>query len=151
MAHVEFETATLPLLALPPVTLLGVGTAGLPPRVGPLQWLGVTVLLAGVGFWLWAVIRLRRGGSSTAAPTGELVDSGPYAVTRNPMYVGVAVAVAGVAVALPSVAVLLAEVPLLGGFHWLIVSFEEPLVRETVGEPFERYCERVPRWIPPFG
>lgn len=146
----ELETDLLPLLVLPPAGTLSLATAAA-SGFGALQSAGIAVFLAGVGLWLWSVFELRWGGSSSAAPTGVLVDTGPYRYSRNPMYVGVVVAVVGAGVAfesIPGVAIA-AVVWLL--FRWLVLTWEEPLVRRHLGEPFEEYCRRVPRWVPPFG
>lgn len=146
----ELESDLLPLLVLPPVVLLSLATTGA-SGVGIVQVVGVAVTLAGIGLWLWSRLDLRRGGSSSAAPTGVLVDSGPYRYSRNPMSVGVVTAVVGVGVAVESVlGVAFATVVWLL-FRWLVVSWEEPLVRRHLGDAFEAYCRRVPRWIPPFG
>jgi protein-S-isoprenylcysteine O-methyltransferase Ste14 len=149
--RVEFETAVLPLVALPPTGMLALATARLPDAVGLPQVLGVAVVLAGLGVWLWAVVELRLGGSSTAAPTGELVVSGPFRYSRNPMYVGVVVAVVGQGVAFESLLTVAVAGVVWLAFRWIVLTWEEPTVRAHLGEPYETYCERVPRWLPPFG
>jgi protein-S-isoprenylcysteine O-methyltransferase Ste14 len=77
----------------------------------------------------------------------ELTQTGPYAYTRNPLYLGSMLMAAGFAVALLSwlVAVVLAV-----GFVVIyvpVIASEERYLRATFPD-FEAYCRRVPRLIP---
>jgi protein-S-isoprenylcysteine O-methyltransferase Ste14 len=77
----------------------------------------------------------------------ELTQTGPYAHTRNPLYLGSMLVAAGFAVALLSwlVAVVLAV-----GFVLIyvpVIASEERFLRATFPD-FEAYCRRVPRLIP---
>ena len=77
----------------------------------------------------------------------ELTQTGPYAYTRNPLYLGSMLMAAGFAVALLSwlVAVVLAV-----GFVVIyvpVIASEERFLRTTFPD-FEAYCRRVPRLIP---
>jgi protein-S-isoprenylcysteine O-methyltransferase Ste14 len=77
----------------------------------------------------------------------ELTQTGPYAHTRNPLYLGSMLMAAGFAVALLSwlVAVVLAV-----GFVVIyvpVIASEERFLRATFPD-FEAYCRRVPRLIP---
>jgi hypothetical protein len=77
----------------------------------------------------------------------ELTVTGPYAHTRNPLYLGSMLIAAGFAVALLSwpVALLLAA-----GFAVIyipVIASEERFLRATF-PAFEAYCRHVPRFIP---
>jgi protein-S-isoprenylcysteine O-methyltransferase Ste14 len=77
----------------------------------------------------------------------ELTQTGPYAYTRNPLYLGSMLMAAGFAVALLSwpVALLLAI-----GFVAIyvpVIASEERFLRATFPD-FDDYCRRVPRLIP---
>ena len=61
-------------------------TVGGPPAF--LQSISIVVLVAGVGIWLWSVVLIL-----TRVPRGELIVTGPYAVMKHPIYVGVALLV----------------------------------------------------------
>lgn len=148
--RIEFETDVLPLVVLAPVGMASLATSAA-SGIGRVQFAGTAVFLGGLGVWLWSVIEIRRGGSSSAAPTGVLVDTGPYRYSRNPMYVGVVVAVIGEGIAFESVLGIAVAGVVWLLFRQLVVDYEEPLLRRHLGEPFEAYCQRVPRWIPPFG
>ncbi len=77
----------------------------------------------------------------------ELTQSGPYAHTRNPLYLGSMLMAAGFAVALLSWPVALA---LTVGFLVIyvpVIASEERFLRATFPD-FDDYCRRVPRLIP---
>jgi protein-S-isoprenylcysteine O-methyltransferase Ste14 len=77
----------------------------------------------------------------------ELTQTGPYAYTRNPLYLGSISIAAGFAVALLSwvVAAALAAMFLL--IYVPVIASEERFLRATFSE-FDAYCRRVPRLIP---
>lgn len=92
-------------------------------------------------------LALRAVASGMVKKNRELATTGPYAYTRNPLYLGSMLMAAGFAVALLSwpLAVLLAA-----GFAVIyipVIAGEERFLRETFPE-FEEYCRRVPRLIP---
>lgn len=104
------------------------------------------VVLAVVG----AATFLRGAGvmdsAETMGVTGELYTDGPYAYSRNPQYVGMIVGIVGFALLVNSrlVAVLAAAHV---GWVLLLPRAEEPHLREEFGEQYERYLERVPRFV----
>jgi protein-S-isoprenylcysteine O-methyltransferase Ste14 len=92
-------------------------------------------------------LALRAAASGTVKKNRELTVTGPYAYTRNPLYLGSALIAAGFAVALRSwpLAVLL-----VAGFALIyipVIASEERFLRATFSE-FDAYCRNVPRFIP---
>lgn len=86
------------------------------------------------------------GGPGMSRPPERLVTTGPYAVTRNPMYLGHVVFLTGLALTTRSRLVAGATVALLPWFDARAREDEERLAR-LFGEPFERYREDVARWV----
>lgn len=76
-----------------------------------------------------------------------LVQGGLYRVTRNPMYLGVALAVLGQALLGNSPAVAIYGVFLWLSFHAVVTLGEEPHLRARHGRSYEDYCREVPRWL----
>ena len=112
---------------------------------------GAGAIVAGVVLYLHTAWRFATDGRGTPSPTDEpaaLVTGGSYAHIRNPMYVAVLLIVVGQALVARSVAVLWWAVGCWIGFHNRVVGYEEPHLAETHGEEYDRYRERVPRWIP---
>ena len=98
-----------------------------------------------------AAIFLRASRAMDAAETTgraatELYTEGLYARTRNPQYLGMIVGLAGFALLVDA-----RSVAVLAALHvcWLVLLpfAEEPWLREQFGEQYDRYCERVPRFV----
>lgn len=79
--------------------------------------------------------------------TRDLVTTGLYRYTRNPMYVGLLVILTGFAILLGSATPFLV-LPL---FYWLITTFqikpEERILEQKFGKKYLDYKNRVKRWL----
>ncbi len=108
------------------------------PRPAAVAW-SLTLVLPG----LW----LRGYAAGYVKKNRELTMTGPYAHTRNPLYLGSMLIAAGFAVALLSwpVAVVLAVG--FGVIYVPVIASEERLLRATFAD-FDAYCGRVPRLVP---
>jgi protein-S-isoprenylcysteine O-methyltransferase Ste14 len=73
----------------------------------------------------------------------RVIDSGPYALVRHPMYAGALVLVAGIPMALGSVVGLAAFPPFVGVIAWRLLDEERFLVAHLVG--YAAYSQRI-RW-----
>ena len=117
-------------------------------RIRP-AWLPVAA--AGyLQYRLAGAYRLPRAGGPPGMSQGlpqRLVTTGPYAFTRNPMYLGHLVFVGGLTVATRSPLALVATVSLVPWFGARARKDEHRLA-ELFGSDFEDYCRRVPRWFP---
>jgi protein-S-isoprenylcysteine O-methyltransferase Ste14 len=92
-------------------------------------------------------LALRAVASGTVKKNRELTVTGPYAYTRNPLYLGSGLIAAGFAVALASST---AGLVLLLGFALIytpVIASEEQFLRTTFPE-FEAYYREVPRLLP---
>lgn len=77
---------------------------------------------------------------------GSMVESGPFAVSRNPVFVGQAMLFAGLLLVFPDVIQGLLTLMLLIAIR-LQVQLEEQALSATLGEPYRAYLRRVRRWI----
>lgn len=94
--------------------------------------------------------RIRRAGGPPGMSQGSpdrLVTSGPYAVTRNPMYLGHLVFLTGLTIATRSPVSLAVTAGLVHWFDERARTDHRRLVT-MFGEPYEEYSRRVPRWLP---
>ena len=79
--------------------------------------------------------------------TSQLVTSGVYRFTRNPMYVGMSFAYAGLALSLNTVWCLLFLPVALVSVYVLAIRPEERYLSRKFGEQYHRYSKKVRRWI----
>ena len=132
--------------------LLFVLAAALPgPAAIPSRWrlVGLAPVVAGALLhgWAWRLFR-RRG--TTVRPGGsprELVTDGPYRWTRNPMYLAGILILAGLALCTGRVPPL--AIPILYGWTVQVrfLPVEERALADRFGEGYERYRQRVRRWV----
>jgi protein-S-isoprenylcysteine O-methyltransferase Ste14 len=87
-----------------------------------------------------------RFGFDRAVPSKELITTGLYAWSRNPIYIGMAATGAGFFLALPN-ALTFAMACLIVLLLDVRVRREEEYLLASHGEAYEAYCRRTPRWI----
>ena len=117
----------------------------LPPGARGRRSVGVVLVLVGTAVNLWAVAERRRatlGAFRLEEPEG-LVTSGPYALTRHPMYVGWSVVHLGVGLVRNSGWVFVTLPAAVAAEHRVTVREDEELAR-AFGEDFDRYRRRRP-------
>lgn len=76
-----------------------------------------------------------------------LVEDSIYRHTRNPMYLGMAMACATVALLSNRLWPLLMLVPVLVVIRWYVIAREERYLAQRFGQPYLDYCTRVRRWF----
>jgi protein-S-isoprenylcysteine O-methyltransferase Ste14 len=77
----------------------------------------------------------------------RLVIAGPYKFTRNPMYVGMAIAYLGVAIADRSLASLLLLPVVLLVIRRAVIANEEAFLERRFGSAYTDYKTKVRRWL----
>ncbi len=102
------------------------------------DWIGVTLVIAGIAFMLtaMAVLWLRgKGLPMNAYPPSQFVRTGPYALVRHPIYLGFIVAVAGVAIAANSPAGFWVVTPIsVLSVLALVLGYEGPRLQAHFGD-----------------
>ncbi|OYX07022.1 MAG: hypothetical protein B7Z08_13080 [Sphingomonadales bacterium 32-68-7] len=77
---------------------------------------------------------------------GPIVDNGPFAISRNPVFVGQALLFVGLFIVLPGLIQAALTLALLVAIV-LQVRIEERVLVKTLGQPYHDYQQRVRRWI----
>ncbi|MDO5087295.1 MAG: isoprenylcysteine carboxylmethyltransferase family protein [Comamonadaceae bacterium] len=113
--------------------------------------LALGLLLAGVALALAGVREFRRARTTlnplAPARARALVTTGVYRLSRNPMYLGMLLALAGWGVYLGHAAAFAALPLFVLTLNALQIKPEERVMRERFGEAFTRYAARVGRWV----
>lgn len=143
--------AVAAFLALPGVVgylvpvLLGLNDRGPEPWLGGLLLVGASSVLLGC-----CAVEFYRAGKGTLAPWApprDLVVSGPYKWSRNPMYVAVLALTLGWALWFRSPQVGFYTSALAVGFHLRITLYEEPRLAAAFASQWAGYKMRVRRWL----
>ncbi len=101
-------------------------------------------------FAWWARIHLGTLWSSriTRKTDHRIVDTGPYALVRHPIYTGLIGATLASAIALATIPALIGAALMIFGF-WLKARLEEKFLAEELGpEAYAAYRRRVPMLVP---
>lgn len=116
----------------------------------PLPILGGVAMIGG----LWFVDRVFAANTFAApvvkaqAERGQVViETGPYALVRHPMYLGAAIFLVGCALVLGSWWGVLSALFLIAAMAWRAVGEEKVLLRELEG--YAAYRERIPHRLVP--
>jgi protein-S-isoprenylcysteine O-methyltransferase Ste14 len=115
----------------------------------PWRLLGVLPLVIGIVLNLLADQAFKKH-ATTVKPLERsrvLVTAGVFAVSRNPMYLGMTLIVLGIAVLLGSAAPLLVAVALFVLLDRVFILAEERLLEDTFRDQFRQYRQRVRRWV----
>ena len=113
---------------------------------------GVPFIIIGLSLAFWAVVvqhRIGKGIPLQVAPPQKLITRGPYALCRNPMFLGAILYYFGLSSALFSVAAGLISFVvgfLIGGTYHRFIEEKELSMR--FGEEYEKYRRSVPFLIP---
>ncbi|HEY7509603.1 MAG TPA: isoprenylcysteine carboxylmethyltransferase family protein [Vicinamibacteria bacterium] len=102
--------------------------------------LAVPLVAAGEALRVWASGHLEK--------TRTLATGGPYAHTRNPLYLGSALLAVGVAVVSASTPVVLAVIAYFLAFYPAVIREEAAFLRERFGSAYEAWAASVPLFWP---
>ena len=122
------------------------GAAIVPP---PWHYSGVIVVLAGVLIALAASQQFARAGTNIVplTPSSALVTTGAFARTRNPMYLGMVLALGGIALLLNEPWPWLVPGAFVALLYFRFIRHEEALMTQTFGDAYLQYKARVRRWL----
>ena len=142
----------------PPLIFLGFLLAGLwydsPWLEGRMAGIGVTVaggVLAALGLALVMISapRLKKAGTNVEPwkPTTTIITTGLYAYSRNPIYLGMALAHGGMAICGGSMAALASLVLSVLVIQTYVIAREERYLEAKFGHGYTDYKARVRCWI----
>lgn len=147
------------VIPVPPPVFYGVGFAA---GLAVAHWipLGITrppavitvaglLLVAGVGLSLAGIVTVLRHKTTIVPhrPVATLVTSGPYRISRNPMYTGLALAYLGIALLVGDGWPLLALPLVLLAVYRLAIRPEERYLTSRYADDYAGYRGRVRRWL----
>lgn len=130
---------------------LGILLRPLVPASLWVAWGGVAAVVLGLGYTAWARLHLGRfwSGMVTLKEGHALVRSGPYALTRHPIYTGLLLALAGTALVRDTPAGLAGLVLLVAG-AMIKIRQEERILIGHFGAAYRAYQAEVPGVVPRF-
>lgn len=118
----------------------------IPPRY---RYIGIILIISGVILNLWADVLFKK--SKTTVKPDEmpeaLIVSGPFKISRHPMYLGMTVILLGLAVFLNSIMVFIFPIAFAILMEKKFVPFEENNLEIAFGDKYLGYKQKVRQWI----
>jgi protein-S-isoprenylcysteine O-methyltransferase Ste14 len=112
-------------------------------------WIGAGVFGIGLAIAIWSFRQFKnfRGDLDTHSPSSALVDSGPFAISRNPIYCGMFLGLIGAAIAADTLWIIAGLVIWYPIMRHGVIGREEAYLERHFGAPYLDYKSRVRRWI----
>ena len=117
---------------------------------GNFGWAMAALVVAGFALAWWARVHLGPlwSGTITRKHDHHIVDTGPYALVRHPIYIGIALSVLATAIVQGTPTSFLGAVLMTLGFYEK-ARLEERFLRKELGpEAYDAYAKRVPMLVP---
>lgn len=153
MRRLELKVPPLALFVACALLVLALAALQVAPFAAvPGLWIvGLLTLAGGVLVAVLGVVEFRRAGTTVNPMSPErssnVVTSGVYRWSRNPMYLGMAAALAGLSLSVGTAAGLLVTAGFCAYLSRFQIAPEERRLLEAFGEPYARYLREVRRWI----
>ena len=113
-------------------------------------WIGgiiVGLSFACLGFWSVKTMRQSGQSENPYKPTTSILDSGPFAITRNPMYLQMVLVCFGLGIAFGNAWLLILTPVCAALLQILVIRPEEEYLEHKFGQPYRDYKNRVRRWL----
>ena len=148
------------VIAPPPLTYVPPLVVGLllhfvwkPWRFFPEWWIGHAVgwplVVAGVLLSAWALRTMFRTGEDPDPyrPTTVIVATGPYSLSRNPIYLSFNLVFVGIASMVNTVWPIVFLPVGIALLHYGVIAREESYLERVLGDEYRQYRARVRRWV----
>src|SRR5215510_8624364 len=111
--------------------------------------LGVPLVAVAIALFSYSVARFRAAGTPVPArkPTTVIVRTGPYRLSRNPIYLAFSLFQLGIAIWVNSVGLLATLVGAVAPIHFIVIRREEQYLARRFGAEYLNYKASVRRWL----
>ena len=110
---------------------------------------GAVLIVVGVSLAVLARREFARYGQPTdpGFPTGKIISTGVFSISRNPLYLGGVLILAGISLAFNLPWVLILLIPSIVVCQTILIAPEESYLAARFGEQYRIYSATVHRWI----
>jgi protein-S-isoprenylcysteine O-methyltransferase Ste14 len=153
----ETSAGPLPGWLRPPIIFLAAILLGialhrawsLPFVPSSLGWLGPVLTLCAVLLFLFSVQEFRAAGTPVPGSqrTTTIVRTGPYRLSRNPIYLSFVLLVLGLSAWVNDLWLLVTLVPAVALIAAIVIPREEQFLEHIFPEEYRRYKRSVRRWF----
>jgi protein-S-isoprenylcysteine O-methyltransferase Ste14 len=141
-----------PILFLAALGLAFAGTSFAPlplARPAPVAWTGGLIALAALGLMVWSFLAFARARANIRPDraASQLIDTGPFSLSRNPIYLSEALLLAGLGLWNGSLWYVVALTFFVPAVTYLAIRREEAHMEALFGQEWRAYAGRVRRWL----
>jgi len=110
---------------------------------------GIILIIIGIAFIVLARREFARYGQPTdpGHPTGQVVKTGVFAISRNPLYLGSIIVFLGIALAMNILWTLVTLLASIIICHYRLIVPEEKYLVAKFGQEYKEYSASVQRWL----
>lgn len=128
--------------------LIGVILPDLTATFALTKALGALLAVAGIALMFWAISAFRTHATSVVPHQmpKHMITTGPFAISRNPIYLGDAMVLAGAVLWWGHWPALVLIPAFVGVIQRRFIASEEGRLKESFGAEFEEYAEKTRRW-----
>lgn len=108
-------------------------------------WLGLAGFLFMI--WAWWLFKKRSAPLCPTARTDKLIMTGPYILSRNPMYLGMTLICFSGAIYLESLILYIATIIYFSTLQFIFIPYEENKLELTLGADYIAYKKKVRKWL----
>jgi protein-S-isoprenylcysteine O-methyltransferase Ste14 len=111
--------------------------------------MGTALLIVGLSFIVSARREFAQYSQSMEPghPISKIVQTGVFSISRNPLYLGIALALSGIALVLNILWILVLLIPAMMLCHFVLIAPEERYLTNKFGEDYLAYAASVRRWL----
>jgi protein-S-isoprenylcysteine O-methyltransferase Ste14 len=115
----------------------------------PYTYSGIALIVLGVvfSFWAEALFKKKKTAIKPFEDPTKLEVSGPFVISRNPMYLGMAIILLGTSVLLGSLIAFISPIGFVIVMNVIFIPFEEQNLEKIFGKEYLDYKQKVRRWI----
>lgn len=112
-------------------------------------WLGSALLAAGLALDMGTLLLFatRRANFLPHRAATSLITTGPFKLSRNPIYLGNTLALLGAGILFNSLWLVTAAIVAAVAVHFLAILREEKHLAAKFGTEWQNYAARTPRWL----
>ena len=114
-----------------------------------LRFAGVVLIVISLALILVAAAQFKKHATALEPwrPTSQIITTGPYAYSRNPIYVCFCLFNVGLGLGVNSLWILLSFIPAAVLLRYLVIAKEEAYLETKFGSEYLTYKGRVRRWL----
>jgi len=115
----------------------------------PYNYLGILIIIFGIILNLWtdSLFKKRQTTVKPHEMPNFFISSGPFRISRHPMYLGMILILLGVAVFLGSLISFVFPIIFVMIIEKLFIPMEEKNLEKEFGDKYIAYKKRVRKWI----